>query len=155
MKYAVRIADRSYEVEIDDIHARPVIARVNGHTFEVTPENGMKPGPAISRHADSDAGTPRVEGAQKEAKEIRRVDLPKSPPSPGANLNELTAPLPGTVIEIFIKAGEQIEAGQVILVIEAMKMKNSIRSTRSGKIVEVLVGPGETVAHKQALVRFG
>jgi biotin carboxyl carrier protein len=66
----------------------------------------------------------------------------------------MTAPLPGTVIEIFVKAGEQIEAGQVILVIEAMKMKNSIRSTRAGKIVEVLVSAGQTVAHKQILVKF-
>jgi biotin carboxyl carrier protein len=57
-------------------------------------------------------------------------------------------------VEIFVKAGEQIESGQVILVIEAMKMKNSIRATRAGKISEVLVSPGETVAHKQALVKF-
>jgi biotin carboxyl carrier protein len=48
-----------------------------------------------------------------------------------------------------------VEAGQVLLVIEAMKMKNSIRSTRAGKIVEVLVIAGETVTHKQPLVRFG
>jgi biotin carboxyl carrier protein len=41
-----------------------------------------------------------------------------------------------------------------VLIIEAMKMKNSIRSTRSGKIAEVLVTVGQTVAHKQALVRF-
>ena len=66
----------------------------------------------------------------------------------------MTEPLPGTVIEIFVKAGDQLEAGQVILIIEAMKMKNSIRSTRAGKIVEVLVAAGQTVAHKQALVRF-
>ena len=66
----------------------------------------------------------------------------------------MTAPLPGTVIEIFIKAGDQIEAGQVILIIEAMKMKNSIRSRRAGKIAEVLVSAGQTVAHKQVLVRF-
>jgi biotin carboxyl carrier protein len=53
-----------------------------------------------------------------------------------------------------VKAGEQIESGQVILVIEAMKMKNSIRATRAGKISEVLVSAGETVAHKQSLVKF-
>jgi biotin carboxyl carrier protein len=66
----------------------------------------------------------------------------------------MTAPLPGTVIEIFVKAGEQIEAGQVILVIEAMKMKNSIRSIRAGRISEVLVSANQTVAHKQILVKF-
>lgn len=156
MKYAVRIADKSYEVEIEDIHARPVIARVDGQTFEVIPENGMKPAPALNRRADRRSHVEaEVEGVENEVKEIQVVALPKSSPSRGINLNELTAPLPGTVIEIFIKTDEQIEAGQVILVIEAMKMKNSIRSTRSGKIAEVLVSPGETVAHKQALVRFG
>ena len=42
MKYKVRISDRSYEVEIEDIHARPIIAHVDGQKFEVQPENGGK-----------------------------------------------------------------------------------------------------------------
>jgi biotin carboxyl carrier protein len=137
MKYIVKVADKSYEVEIEDIHARPVIARVDGQTFEVSPENEVK---SVS---------------QKEATLLKPVEVSKSPSSSSIGGNEMTAPLPGTVIEIFIKAGDQIEAGQVILIIEAMKMKNSIRSTRAGKIVEVLVNAGQTVAHKEPLVRFG
>jgi biotin carboxyl carrier protein len=136
MKYIVKVADKSYEVEIEDIHARPVIARVDGHMFEVTPENGVQ---AVS---------------QKETKEFKPVEPSKPSGSPNVVMSELTAPLPGTVIEIFVKADEQIESGQVILIIEAMKMKNSIRATRAGKISEVLVSAGETVAHKQTLVRF-
>lgn len=137
MKYIVKVADRSYEVEIDDIHARPVIARVDGQEFEVTPENGKQPVPV------------------KEAEEVvKPVEFSKQPSGPNLGANELTAPLPGTVIEIFVKPEEQIESGQVILIIEAMKMKNSIRATRAGKISEVLVSAGQTVAHKQALVRF-
>lgn len=136
MKYIVNVANKSYEVEIEDIHARPVIARVDGQTFEVTPQTGTKP------------------ARQNETKELKPVEFSKQPSTPSAAINELTAPLPGTVIEIFVKAGEQIESGQVILVIEAMKMKNSIRATRAGKIAEVLVNAGETVAHKQALVKF-
>ena len=66
----------------------------------------------------------------------------------------MTAPLPGTVIEVFVKAGDVIEAGQVIVIIEAMKMKNSIRSTRAGKIAEVLTSVNQTVVHKQVLVKF-
>ena len=143
MKYTIRIAQKTYEVEIEDIHARPVIAHVDGQKFEVTPENGIKP----------DA---RAElGIQKAAQEKRSFELPKPQSSPSLNINEMTAPLPGTVIEVFVKAGDQIEAGQVILVIEAMKMKNSIRSVRAGKIIEVLVNANQTVAHKQTLVRFG
>ena len=136
MKYTVRIADTSYEVEIEDIQARPIIARLDGERFEVHPENGTKP------------------EASKEAKDFHLKEMPKPATSPTGNMNELIAPLPGTIVEIFVKNGEDIEAGHVVLVIEAMKMKNSIRSTRSGKIAEVLVAVGQTVAHKQALVRF-
>ena len=65
-----------------------------------------------------------------------------------------TAPLPGTVIEVFVKAGDKVEAGQVIVIIEAMKMKNSIRSVFSGTVGEVFVSTGQSVAHKQALIKF-
>jgi biotin carboxyl carrier protein len=136
MKYTVRVADTSYEVEIEDIYARPVIARVDGQVFEVNPESATKP------------------AVLQQATEVKPVELSRQPSTSTLATNELTAPLPGTVVEIFVKAGEQIESGQVILVIEAMKMKNSIRATRAGKISEVLVSPGETVAHKQALVKF-
>lgn len=137
MKYIVKVADKYFEVEIDDIFARPILARVDGQEFKVNPENGIKL------------------GMQKDAQESKPVDLSKHLSTPDAGSSELTAPLPGMVIEIFVKPGEYIEAGQVILIIEAMKMKNSIRSTRAGKIVDVLVGAGQTVAHKQPLVRFG
>jgi biotin carboxyl carrier protein len=136
MKYTVKIADKSYEVEIEDIHARPVIARVDGQRFEVSPENGNKP------------------EAPKEAKEFKLHEPSRPSTSQTGNAKELTAPLPGTVVEIFVKSGEEIDTGHVVLVIEAMKMKNSIRSTRSGRIAEVLVAAGQTVAHKQPLVRF-
>jgi biotin carboxyl carrier protein len=57
-------------------------------------------------------------------------------------------------VDVFVKAGDEVELGKVVLIIEAMKMKNSIRSTRAGKVAEILVSAGQTVAHKQALVKF-
>jgi len=136
MKYTVKIADTSYEVEIEDIHARPVVARVNGERFEVQPENG------------------HTADVVKSTGEIKASLAPRPSAIQTGNINELTAPLPGTVVEIFVKPGESVDAGHVMLVIEAMKMKNSIRSTRSGKVAELLVSVGQTVAHKQALVRY-
>lgn len=136
MKYTVKIADRAYEVEIEDIHAHPIIACVDGQIFEVHPENGTR---------------------SRTLKEPQPLKIPEPlPPSTSlvGNMNELTAPLPGTVVEIFVKNGEEIETGNIVLIIEAMKMKNSIRATRGGKVADVLVHVGETVAHKQALVRF-
>jgi len=136
MKYNVTIQDKSYVVEIEDVNARPVIAYVDGIRFEVIPDTN-----------------PVGSGIKPEIKsEARIIEKPKS--DVNQNVNELTAPLPGTVIEVFVKAGDIIEAGQVIVIIEAMKMKNSIRSTRGGKIAEVLVSAMQTVAHKQALIKF-
>ena len=136
MKYNVTISDKTYKVEIEDIHARPIVARVDGQRFEVLPENGNRP--EIGQEAN-------------ESKPVVAV------PQPGiqiGNTDELTAPLPGTIIEFFVKPGDEIEVGKVVVVIEAMKMKNSIRSTRAGRVAELLVSPGQTVAHKQILVRF-
>jgi glutaconyl-CoA/methylmalonyl-CoA decarboxylase subunit gamma len=138
MKYNVTIQDKSYVVEIEDINARPVIAYVEGIRFEVIP--------------DTDPVGSEVKAELKKEAGDKSYDLRKG--ALGQNINEMTAPLPGLVIEVFVKPGDEIEAGQVILIIEAMKMKNSIRSTRGGKISGVLVSAGETVAHKQALVRF-
>ena len=137
MKYIVKVSDKAYEVEIVDIHARPVIARVDGQEFEVSLEDAVKA------------------ASQPETNEMKPAEVSKQLAGPSAGSSDLTAPLPGTVIEIFVKTGDSIEMGQVILIIEAMKMKNSIRSTRAGKIKDVLVSAGQTVAHKQPLVRFG
>ncbi len=137
MKYVVKVAGQCYEVEIEDLYARPIIARVDGQEFTVSPEDSEK----LS--------------SQQPGKEVRPVELTKKQSNSNPTPSELTAPLPGTVIELFARTGETVEAGQVLLVIEAMKMKNSIRSTRSGIITEVLVNAGESVAHKQALVRSG
>jgi glutaconyl-CoA/methylmalonyl-CoA decarboxylase subunit gamma len=136
MKYVVNVADKDYEVEIVDIFARPVIARVDGREFQVSPEGGI--GPTI----------------RKENMELKPVAIPRQPSNSGLDVNELTAPLPGTVIEVFVKPRDQIQTGHIILIIEAMKMKNSIRATRSGTVSEVLVSAGQTVAHRQALVKF-
>lgn len=139
MKYRVTIQNKSYTVEIEDINARPVIAYVEGQRFEVIPDTNL---------VDCE-NKPEFKAVTTE---VKSFDLRNN--GANKNVNEMTAPLPGVVIELFVKAGDVIEAGQVIVIIEAMKMKNSIRSTRGGKIAEVFVSTGQTVAHKQVLVKF-
>ena len=137
MKYTVKVGDKEFEVEIDDINQRPIIARVEGEEFEVRPEIGNKA--AVS------AASPVA---------VEANPLPSVGSSSSLSSNVLLSPLPGVVIEVFVKAGEEVEAGTTLLIIEAMKMKNKIRSVRAGKISKVLVSGGQTVAHKQLLVEF-
>ncbi|MFT3892572.1 MAG: biotin/lipoyl-binding protein [Anaerolineales bacterium] len=147
MKYTVKVADKTYEVEIENIYTRPVIARVDGETFEIMPENGIR------LDEEKEANEATLDG-EKSASGLKPLPATAPTSSPILGGKTLTSPLPGTVVEIFMKKGDKVESGQVILIIEAMKMKNSIRSTRTGTIAELLVSAGQTVAHKQALVEF-
>jgi biotin carboxyl carrier protein len=147
MKYNVKIGEKTYSVEIEDINARPVVARVDGERVEVMPENGSRA--EVKKEAE---GIKPL--SESKAPNLNPVPTTSPSPNPALSGNTITAPLPGTVVEMFVKAGDKVEAGQVVLVIEAMKMKNSIRSTWSGTVGNVLVSVGQTVAHKQALVKF-
>jgi len=138
MKYNIKVGEQIFEVEIDNLNQRPIVARVDGQEFEVSPEYGLKTTVSpISVAAHPVVPIAAVAGS-----------------STSLSGNTLVSPLPGTVIEVFVKAGETVEAGATLMIIEAMKMKNNLRSVRSGKVAQVLVSAGQTVAHKQALVEF-
>jgi biotin carboxyl carrier protein len=53
--------------------------------------------------------------------------------------------MPGKVIRVLAKAGDNVEAGQGVVVVEAMKMQNEIRSTKKGKVASILANEGQTV----------
>ena len=65
---------------------------------------------------------------------------------------EILAPMPGKIIEILVKEGDQVEEDQELLVLEAMKMENVIPATDGGKVVEIKVKMDETVNTNQVLV---
>jgi len=132
MKVSVKIDDYIYEVEIRDINKRPIVAVVDGERFEIQPETELGTLPASEPAPVKQKGPVPLSGSTK----------------------AMLAPLPGTVTEIFVLPGAQVEAGQSVCVIEAMKMKNTIRANRSGTIASVLISPGQSVKHKQVLVEF-
>jgi biotin carboxyl carrier protein len=145
MKVVVKIGDRVFEVDIENTSTRPIVATVEGERFEVWPENLNQPQAGSESSMQSGTGYLAPAAADK---------IQTSGASGSLSGKTMTSPLPGTVTEVFVKEGEQVEAGHVAIVIEAMKMKNSIRTTRAGKISAVLVNAGETVTHKQPLIEF-
>ena len=58
---------------------------------------------------------------------------------------QVAAPMPGKIVRVLVKAGETIEAGQGLVVVEAMKMQNEVRSPKSGLIERILVSEGQSV----------
>lgn len=68
--------------------------------------------------------------------------------------HELRAPMPGLVLKVLVKAGDEVAAGEGLMVIEAMKMENELKAGRAGKIAEILVKEGQAVEKGALLMRF-
>ncbi len=68
--------------------------------------------------------------------------------------HDLEAPMPGKVLTVEVSPGESVVAGQVLLVVEAMKMEHAIRAPRDGVVAEIVAGEGEMVSPGTPLVTF-
>ena len=95
---------------------------------------------------------------EKKAAEAAKVEAAK-PAEPKVVAQPITgnvveAPLPGRVIEILVKVGDEVKVGQAVVVLEAMKMENSITSNYHGTVKQILVSSGDAVAANAALVEI-
>jgi biotin carboxyl carrier protein len=152
MKYTVKIQDRIFEVEIEDLEARPVITLVDGEVIEVWPESKTEYHPIDlprSRNHQKEPGSP-----SRTASAVRKTPPTTGVPAGNGSSTSVRAPIPGTVLTVLVKSGADVVVGQELLVLEAMKMKNTIRSPRSGKIAMVHVSPGQAVKHHDILLEF-
>ena len=71
-----------------------------------------------------------------------------------AGANTVTAPLNGKIVQVMVKVGDQVNAGDTVCTLEAMKMENSITAESSGTVKAVLVNPGDQVDGGQGLVEL-
>ena len=142
MKLNVVIDGKTYAVDVEDINARPVIAVVEGERYEVWPE-----------------GEKETQAAETAAPMISVPEVSAAPDlsgraAQGATGKEVSAPLPGVIVAILVKPGDSVTRGQELCTLEAMKMKNAIRSSREGVIATVEVNVGDQVGHGQVLMTF-
>ena len=72
--------------------------------------------------------------------------------STSSGRQSVAAPMPGKVVRVLVNVGDSVEAGQGLVVVEAMKMQNEMRSARPGRVIEVRAGAGETVGAGDTLV---
>ena len=138
MKMKINIEDKTFNVEINDLHARPIQANVDGEIFEVWPEESTR----LATAAKPAAPQPAAPAATP-------VSSPRA-----ASSNTVIAPIPGVIIEIKVAAGDSVTYGQELCVLEAMKMKNSIRANHDGTIAKILVATGDQVQQGKVLMEF-
>jgi propionyl-CoA carboxylase alpha chain len=70
------------------------------------------------------------------------------------NSKAVLAPIPGVIVSIAVEPGAEVEQGQELCILEAMKMKNVIRSPRAGQIAAIKVSAGQHVKHHDLLMEF-
>ena len=113
--------------------------KVNGKTYKVeleSIEEGKGSAPAIEKKEEVKAA-------------------PVSAPAPAATPSEgqsVLSPIQGSVVKILVKVGDHVKKGDVLLIIEAMKLENEVVSTYDGEVASILVSKGQNVQAKEALV---
>lgn len=139
MKTIVKIDEQTYEVEIESLASRPIKAIVDGQVFEIWPEEN---GHVVK---DGNHKSQRVKPPEPIVPKVTPVSVTSS---------QVLAPIPGVINAINVSVGEAVKAGQQLCVLEAMKMNNSIRSTRDGVIARINISVGQHVKHHDVLFEF-
>ena len=114
---------------------------VNGVPYAVSVEETGAAAPAV---AAAPAAAPVAAPAAAPA-------APEASATAGEG-DKVTAPMPGTVMDVKVKVGDTVEEAQVLLVLEAMKMENEIVAPHAGKITSVMIKKGDTVDTQDLLV---
>jgi acetyl-CoA/propionyl-CoA carboxylase biotin carboxyl carrier protein len=81
----------------------------------------------------------------------RRRERSRSQGAAGAGRDAVVSPMQGTVLAVEVSEGDEVEAGQVICIVEAMKMENEVHAHRSGRVTELSVAPGQPVTTGQVI----
>ncbi len=138
-KYEVIIDGDTLEVEIVRDDGRSATLTVDGVEYTVEAMNVSAPGAAVAPSPSPGAPPP-----------------PRSKPSTpsGGGAGDVCAPLAGLVLEVCVKVGQQVSAGDVLARLEAMKMENDIKATGSGTVSEILISQGDEVQEGQALLKL-
>jgi len=132
---------------------------VNGTAYDVTVAEGgtvtsAKPASPAPAATPAPAAAPAPKPAPVEKPAVAAKPAPAAPAASGSG-TDVTAPMPGSILSINVAVGDSVNEGDIVLVLEAMKMENPITATASGKILAVNVGQGDAVKNGQALVTIG
>ena len=117
--------------------------KVNGKTYEVQLES-------VDEVKTESATPSEVKTKEAPKKETSK----KAASSSSTNLVEVVAPIQGNVIDVKVKVGDKVKKGDVLLLIEAMKLENEVNSPSDGEVVEVIVSKGQQVTTKQLLLKI-
>jgi pyruvate carboxylase subunit B len=165
VKYVVEIAGKTVDVDIDgdkvrvdgqevaarisDLPGTPIVLlTIEDSVYRVAASRGRSKG----RYAlVSDGRRYEAEALDERTRAIRELSAATAGPSGPA---PLIAPMPGLIVRINVSQGDQVRAGQGLVVMEAMKMENELRAVAAGTVKAIRVTPGTAVERGATLVEL-
>ncbi len=147
MKWQVAVGDRTIEIDSEQLkdatEVEPGVYSVllDGASYEVR----LIP---TSQGFNAESGGRRFPVEVQDPRDSSR----SSRASVGSGRQNISAPMPGKVIRVLVNAGDSVDVGQGLIVVEAMKMQNEMKATRPGRVIEVRSSAGDTVAAGETLL---
>ena len=135
MKYVVTLNGKNYEVEVTETDA--IVTGITEVPVMVAAA------PAVAAPVAAPAEAPKAEEAPA---------APAAPAAPTASGTQVKAPMPGSILAVKASVGQAVKAGDVLVVLEAMKMENDITAPCDGTVKEIVVTKGTTVNTDDVLV---
>lgn len=163
-----RWARGSKEIRLEDIMMRKFNITVNGRTYEVEVEEVTSgavltaPAPSPKVKEERSVESPQEKAPQESRKDEpeKKIEAPvETKASEGVKVPEvpdgaetILSPMPGTILSVNVKPGDMVKRGDVLLILEAMKMENEIMASHDGKVLRIGVQSGASVNTGDELV---
>ena len=167
-RYQLTVNNNEYEIDIEEISATEFQVLIDGQTVDVILASqadaaGAVITPQIEAGPSRMVGEPLTAAGQPVARAPKvpaamRSETPRTPSPAVAGGQDLaysmSAPMPGVILEIKVAPGDQVNKGDVVMVLEAMKMKNALCAEADGVVARIAVAVGDQVRHGDVLVEF-
>lgn len=147
-EYSFKINGNRYNVAINSLSGNIADVTVNGVSYQVEMENASAP-------AQTSAAPAPASAVQAPSAPVQPASPAPAPVSATGQGKPVTSPLPGVIIDIKVKVGDTVKAGQTIAVLEAMKMENDIQAEWDGVVTAVNASKGDSVLEGAAIVTIG
>ena len=141
-QYKFKINGNDYNVAINSTNGNLADVTVNGVSYQVEMENSMPAAAPVQAAPQASAPAPQPAAAA----------APAPAAKPAGEGKAATSPLPGVIIEVSVKEGDTVAAGQKVAVLEAMKMENEIQAEKAGVVTKIHVSKGDSVLEGASIV---
>ena len=162
-RYTLEVGGKPYVIDVQEVTADRYRVEVEGQEYEVRlsgdedlTEARISPEIVLAREAAQNL--PQTAPAARPAAPFPAASSPPPSPRPSTDghiVGALTAPMPGKILSVEVKQGDRVSRGQTVVILEAMKMKNAIKSPYDGVVLEIMVRAEQTVAYGDPLAQLG